>query len=405
MLENTTAKKPVIVIALVMAACLLGNEMLFIVLPLYWEFFGLIAIWQVGVLLSVNRFIRIVTNSLIAKFYEKVSPRTGILLAVVLAISSTFSYGYLKGIWFLLVARCLWGIAWSLFRLGGYMTIISHSTKKSRGEYVGLFNGLWGIGTLVGMLFGGILVEQFGVQVVTTAFAIIGACGIPFVLKLIPKAKNTTAPAQSTKEMQKGIWKNKRVVLSFTTGLIVSFVVYGVFSSTLSHLIGVHIQESLVMLSLTIGAASLAGIFQAVRTGWEPFLSPLIGKLSDQKWGRSNVLIVALFLAALCFFVLPIKTYTYVLIGFIFLFQLTTTLLVTVSDSNAADLAAGPFQLQIISNYTLFSDVGAAFGALIAFVMIDFLGIQWLYWLTGVLLLLLASQWLHMAKEERVLKF
>lgn len=144
MIENVPSKKPVIVIALVMAVCLLGNEMLFIVLPLYWKFFGLTALWQVGLLLSVNRFIRIVINSLIAWFYRKVNTRMGILLAVILAVISTFSYGYLKGIWFLLIARCLWGFSWSLFRLGGYLTIITYSTENTRGEYVGLFNGLWG---------------------------------------------------------------------------------------------------------------------------------------------------------------------------------------------------------------------------------------------------------------------
>ena len=400
MIENAPSKKPVIVIALVMAVCLLGNEMLFIVLPLYWKFFGLTALWQVGVLLSVNRFIRIVINSLIAWCYQKMSTRTGIMLAVIFAVSSTFSYGYLKGVWLLLIARCMWGVAWSLFRLGGYLTIISHSTKKTRGEYVGLFNGLWGLGTLVGMLLGGILVEQLGVRVVTTLFALIGACSIPFVFKFIPNTKNEDESSIDKKEKAPGIWKNERILLSLATGLIVSFVVYGVFSSTLSQLIGIQIKENLLVFGLALGAASLAGVFQAIRTGWEPFLSPLLGKWSDQKWGRSRVLIFSLLLAGLCFFVLPLHLSTFLFVLFIFLFQLTTTLLVTMSDSNAADLASGKSQVRIISYYTLFADVGAAFGALIAFVMIDFLGIHWLYWITGLLLLALAFLWIRAYKKE-----
>ncbi|KOO51094.1 MFS transporter [Viridibacillus arvi] len=401
MIENVPSKKPVIVIALVMAVCLLGNEMLFIVLPLYWKFFGLTALWQVGVLLSINRFIRIVINSFIAWFYRKVNTRMGILLAVVLAVISTFSYGYLKGIWFLLIARCLWGFSWSLFRLGGYLTIITYSTEKTRGEYVGLFNGLWGLGTLIGMLFGGILAEQIGIQSVTTVFSIIGACSIPFVLKYIPKTKDEEASMNKEKKKHQSIWKDERIVLSLTTGIIIYFVIFGVFNSTLSNLIGMQIKEYLLIFGLSLGAASLAGIFQAIRTGWEPFLAPLLGKWSDQKWERSKVLIFALLMASVCFFILPLKFSTILFIFFIFVFQLSITLLVTMSDSIATDVATGKSQMTVLSLYTLSSDIGAAFGALIAFIMMDFLGIIWLYWITGLLLLILAFQWMRADKKLR----
>ncbi|MFF3099714.1 MFS transporter [Viridibacillus arvi] len=401
MIENVPSKKPVIVIALVMAVCLLGNEMLFIVLPLYWKFFGLTALWQVGVLLSVNRFIRIVINSLIAWYYRKVNTRMGILLAVVLAVISTFSYGYLKGIWFLLIARCLWGFSWSLFRLGGYLTIITYSSEKTRGEYVGLFNGLWGLGTLIGMLFGGILAEQIGIQSVTTVFSIIGACSIPFVLMYIPKTKNKEEQMNEEKKKHQSIWKNERIVLSLASGIIIYFVIFGVFNSTLSNLIGIQIKENLLVFGLSLGAASLAGIFQAIRTGWEPFLAPLLGKWSDQKWERSKVLIFALLMASVCFFILPLKFSTTLFIFFIFVFQLSITLLVTMSDSIATDVATGQSQMTVLSLYTLSSDIGAAFGALIAFVMMDFLGISWLYWITGLLLLILAFQWMRANKKLR----
>lgn len=401
MIENVPSKKPVIVIALVMAVCLLGNEMLFIVLPLYWKFFGLTALWQVGVLLSVNRFIRIVINSLIAWFYRKVNTRMGILLAVVLAVISTFSYGYLKGIWLLLIARCLWGFSWSLFRLGGYLTIITYSTEKTRGEYVGLFNGLWGLGTLIGMLFGGILAEQIGIQSVTTVFSIIGACSIPFVLKYIPKTKDKEEQMNEEKKKHQSIWKNERIVLSLATGIIIYFVIFGVFNSTLSNLIGMQIKENLLVFGLSLGAASLAGIFQAIRTGWEPFLAPLLGKWSDQKYERSKVLIFTLLMASVCFFILPLRFSTILFIFFIFVFQLAITLLVTMSDSIATDVATGQSQMTVLSLYTLSSDIGAAFGALIAFVMMDFLGISWLYWITGLLLLILAFQWMRADKKLR----
>ncbi|WP_257348821.1 hypothetical protein [Pseudalkalibacillus decolorationis] len=48
-MNRSEAEKPVILIALITAVCLLGDTMLYIVLPIYWESFGLTALWQVGV--------------------------------------------------------------------------------------------------------------------------------------------------------------------------------------------------------------------------------------------------------------------------------------------------------------------------------------------------------------------
>lgn len=41
-------QQPVTVIAIVTALCLLGDSMLYIVLPIYWKEAGLTALWEVG---------------------------------------------------------------------------------------------------------------------------------------------------------------------------------------------------------------------------------------------------------------------------------------------------------------------------------------------------------------------
>lgn len=98
--------------------------------------------------------------------------QTGIFVAVLLAIISTFSYGVLKGFWLLLLMRILWGVAWSFLRLGGYLTVIACSDKTTRGQFIGLYNGLWGLGALGGMLIGGVCTNIVGIQAITTTFAI-----------------------------------------------------------------------------------------------------------------------------------------------------------------------------------------------------------------------------------------
>ncbi len=128
------SKGPVIIIAIITAISVFGNEMLLIVMPIYWDFFGLTALWQVGIILSMNRIIRLPINSIVGWCYQKISKRTGVLIAVILAILSTYSYGMLKGFWLLLFMRILWGISWSFLRLGGYLTVLTSSDNQTRGQ-------------------------------------------------------------------------------------------------------------------------------------------------------------------------------------------------------------------------------------------------------------------------------
>ncbi|KQL52587.1 hypothetical protein AN964_02920 [Heyndrickxia shackletonii] len=398
MSETLSSKKPIVVIALVTAVCMLGNEMLFIVLPLYWKFFGLESLWQVGILLSANRLIRIPINSSVGWCYKRIGKRSGILIAVMLAVISTFSYGVLKGFWPLLLTRFFWGIAWSFFRLGGYLTVISCSNSRTRGQNVGLYNGLWGLGTLFGMLFGGLSADLIGIRTITTLFSIAGICSIPFILGFIPNTKSVEV--QQEKKKDSLIWRNRRILSSFATGLISAFIVYGVFASTLSKLMDFHMEKKWLVFGLAIGASSITGIIQAIRTSWEPFLAPYLGRCSDSRWGRIPLLIIALFSAACCFTIFPLKISMSIFIFILFLFQLTTTLLITMSDSIATDVASGKSQVTVIAYYTLFVDVGSALGPLLGYVIIDAYGIKWLFWLTVIIIVPLLSYWIYVWKKE-----
>jgi len=377
---------------------MLGNEMLFIVLPLYWRFFGLESLWQVGILLSANRLIRIPINSSVGWCFKKVGKRSGILIAVTLAVLSTFSYGVLKGFWPLLFTRFFWGIAWSFFRLGGYLTVISCSSSRTRGQNIGLYNGLWGLGTLVGMLLGGLSADLIGIRTITTMFSIAGICSIPFIFRFIPNTKSVEVQQEKNRDIT--IWRNKRILSSFATGLICAFIVYGVFSSTLSKLMDFHMDKKWLIFGLSIGAGSITGIIQAIRTGWEPFLAPYLGKGSDSRWGRIPLLIIGLFSAVCCFSIFPFKISMPVFLFILFLFQLTTTLLITMSDSIATDVASGKSQVTVIAYYTLFVDLGSALGPLLGYVIIDAYGIQWLFWITAIIIMPLLVFWLYIWKKE-----
>lgn len=394
------SKRAVVIVAIITAVSVLGNEMLFVVMPIYWKFFGLTSLWQIGVLLSANRLIRIPINSLVGWCYEKISKRNGLLIAVFAATVSTYSYGILKGFWLLLMMRVLWGIAWSFLRLGGYLTVMSNSTRKTSGHFIGLYNGIWGLGALFGMLIGGLFTDLIGIQTITTLFAVLGLCSIPFVILYVPNEKHISDEPKQ-KEQTASQLNRKRLVRIYLTGTLVAFVVYGIFTSTLSKLVEYQFNENVLIFSYSIGVVAVSGVLQSARMGMDPFLAPLIGKWSDQKFGRIPMLLFALSIGVLCLVLLPLNQSIYLFATTVLVFQVMSTILITSSDSLAIDLSSEFSSVKMMTNYTLFVDVGAALGPLLSYLVIDFIGITWLYWLTAIILICLFILWVQEFRIQR----
>ncbi|KHF37941.1 MFS transporter [Halalkalibacter okhensis] len=388
-----SSKKRVIGIALLTAVAVMGDAMLFIVLPLYWEDFGLTALWQIGVLLSVNRFVRLPLNPLVGLFYKHFQVRTGVFIAVGLACLTTMSYGILQDFWLLLLVRALWGVAWSLLRLGGYLTVIEAADDSNRGRFVGLYNGLWGIGGLIGMLAGGILVDYTSVSFVTVLFALFALVAFPLVWLLVPvKAPEKKEQQQS---QQYTSWFTSRVALVLLTSLGMGFIVFGLFASTLSPLIERSYKADWTGAQITIGAATLAGVIQAVRWGWDPFVAPWIGKCLDRSTSKIRLLLIPLFSGSILLFLLGYIQSLFLLFLLLLVFQFTSTFFVTTTDTFATEVASQSNRVKVITAHTIAVDLGAALGPLVAFYLLEFYSISIVYFLAASFLMLLGFMWLY----------
>ncbi|WP_048313778.1 MFS transporter [Pseudomonas aeruginosa] len=183
--------RPVVIVALVTALCLAGDSMLYIALPIYWHEVGLEALWQVGVLLSINRLIRLPFNPLIGRLYKHLALKTGLLLAVVIGVLSTAGYGLASGFLAWVLLRGLWGIGWSFFRIGGLSAVVYCAADHQRGRAMGLYNGLYRLGSLVGMLLGGLLVPVLGLPALALSFAFLALLGLPLLVPEIVTAVAT----------------------------------------------------------------------------------------------------------------------------------------------------------------------------------------------------------------------
>lgn len=385
-------RKAVVVISLLTAACLLGDSMLYIVLPIHFQSAGLTSLWEVGVLLSVNRLVRLPLNPLVGWLYGRMSSRSGVLFAGVLAVDTTLSYAFCQGFAAWLLLRCLWGVAWTFLRLGAYFTILNVSGETNRGYYMGLYNGLYRLGSLGGMLAGGCLADQFGLSATAMFFSALTLLSLPFAFRLIPAAASHGQAEPASSGVGVG-WREAGVFWPLLTGLVIAMAYQGVFVSTLSHLIEAHYAPVVSVAGFALGAASLAGVLQALRWGWEPWLAPWIGHLSDGQGGRQRLLIGALTAAAaflsLLAAPLPLGVWLLLVIGVL----LTATALTTLADAVACDAAVGRPQKAFMTAYSFSIDIGAALGPMTAFSMNSVWGPYAVYWLLAVLLLLLALKW------------
>ena len=94
----------VVAISAATAFSLLGDQMLYAVLPAYYDQLGLTAI-EVGILLSANRWIRLVTNQMAHAASPRLSPRVLLTGAFTLGAITTFGYAATTSFTVLVSAR------------------------------------------------------------------------------------------------------------------------------------------------------------------------------------------------------------------------------------------------------------------------------------------------------------
>ncbi|MDH4616306.1 MFS transporter [Brevibacillus sp. AY1] len=400
-MKESCGKKQVRAIALVTALCLLGDSMLYVVLPIYWREIGLMSLFEVGILLSVNRLVRIPLGPLIGKWYERSGVRTGLIIAVMLTLATTAGYA-LQGFWIWLVLRCLWGIAWTFLRLGAYTLIISVSTEHNRGQLMGMYNGLYRLGSLGGMVAGALLVAQFGMQATSLLFAALVLPALALIFVYIRQSNPSDVEVSfAPLAVKTPLWKKGSVLVTLMSGLLLAMAYQGVFASTLSRLIELR-QPVTVVGGIVIGAAVMASIFQGARWGWEPWAAPWFGRLSDA-YGRKPLLVGTMFAAALLFGLLhtPISFAWWVLM--LLGIQLTATILTTLMDTWAADEASRQSNsTAMMTMYSVVTDMGAALGPLLAYWMDGSFGLDLMYGGIALVMLLMGMVWLRVREAKAI---
>ena len=369
----------VVVISAATAFSLLGDQMLYAVLPAYFERLGLTAI-EVGILLSANRWIRLLTNQIAHAASPRLPPR--ILLAGAFALGALTTLGYAATASFavLVSARLAWGLAWSFIRHVGVLEVIAHAPADAGGRAIGFYNGVARIGSVAGLLGGAALVDAFGYVTAVWLLAAASLVSVALVLRdrsLVTLPPRTDADAAATRLDRRG---TVELALGFSIGIVGP----GFVTSTLGVVLQPYTANGPLLPGIT--AATVTGALLAIRFVIESAAAPALGATSD-RWGirRTATRFFLLGGAALLAACAQPDSLPLLALFMLAFFASSTALHSGISASVSAHGSAA------YARYVTAGDIGSAAGPLLGWIAVDLFGYAAIGLLLGAAVYLAAA--------------
>jgi MFS family permease len=358
-----------------------GGGVIFPIIPNLGTVLG-ISPFLVGVILSANRFTRLVANAPAGSLVDRIGTRTPFVLGM--GIQSVGTAGYIIAfllpfptVWFL-SARILWGVG-SAFVFATALTIAADvSSGGSRGANMGVIRGGIIFGFPTGVVLGGLVSELYGniaAFSLATGFAMI-ATGIAYVS--IPETHVESDSHRSIKP-----WDVDTSLPALTIGLV-NFAVFFVYLGALFATLVLFIREyGLGVFGL--GPQGSSGIFMAVTVVAAGVFMLFGGVISDRQASRVPVLLVFLLLAGSGFVLLAfsdsVATFGIACV-FVGIGQGGTSgpLLALLADMTPDERMG-----RAVGTNNVFGDIGGGIGPLLTLPLVDTIGFVPVYLACGVL--------------------
>jgi MFS family permease len=382
------------VVGVAIGLSIMGDSLMYSVLPLAAPALG-ISLPMVGVLLSVNRLVRLLSNVGASHLYERMGPRLPFLLALVLGALATFGYGIAAGVGALLAARLLWGVAWSGMRQGGYQAVWT-GDPRHKGRLTGLLWGLVRLGSAIAVLVGGMLYDRYGYDVAIRFVMLAGAAAlIPTLMIRWPppetRRTGTSTPVQSTGNGWRSVLAQP-LQRSLTVAGFFEYLLSGVVVSTTAVFVAGRSGADDGLLWLGIGVATLTGMLHGFRWITDLALGPAVGALSDRMGQPVTALGTAVLLAIGLVGAVMLPGVVAVLC--LFLVLLCDGALHIVLSAAASGVATSTTRPHVfIGVFTTTTDAGSALGPLTAYMLVGAVGLTGIYLALGALLVLTVGRY------------
>jgi len=270
-----------------------GGGVVFPILPNLGSVLG-ISPFVVGIILSANRFTRILANAPAGALLDRVGTRTPLIAGLVIEAAAVGGYvlalrAPAPAAWFV-VARVVWGVGSAAVFATAYTIGADVSDGDSRGTDMGVIRGGITLGFPAGLVLGGVVSDLYGIVaafLLAAGFAVLASL---LAFLLVPEThvsghRSTVKP-----------WN----VDASTPALTVGFVNFGLFFAYLGALFStlVLFLDARDILVLGYGPQGSSGMLMAVTVLVASVLMFAGGKASDLQGRRVPVLATFLFVSS-----------------------------------------------------------------------------------------------------------
>ena len=347
-----------------MSASLLGDTLLYTVLPVSAASLG-ISRPMVGVILSLNRWVRLLTNPLAARLYERFPAGSLILVAIVLSAVSTAMYALPAALAVFVIGRLLWGFCYSLLRLGSFLATLEDAAAHA-GRRIGNTRAIWGLGYFAGAVFAPFAIESIGwtgACLVAAALTLVAGIGPAYLASTW--RRRIRVPAEG--HVPASLWEPRLLALFVT-----ATVQLGLYAGILVAVGGFRVDElfhdGAPVFAAVVPATFVAAAFLLTQRVAQVAWTPIAGRWSDRSANGAFVISTVVSLASVALLaVLRLDAILFVAIGACaFVNGLTATIAVELVVSRRSRDHDRP---RILAALHTWQDAGAASGALLGGVL------------------------------------
>ena len=355
---------PAISTALVVAASLLGDTLLYTVLPVTAASLG-ISRPMVGVILSLNRWVRLLTNPLAARLYERFPAGALIVVAIVLSAVTTAMYALPAALAVFLLGRLLWGFCFSLLRLGSFLATLEDAATHA-GRRIGNTRSIWGVGYFAGAAFAPFATLSLGwtgACLLAAALTLVAGIGPAYVASTW--RRRIRVPEEG--HVPASVWEPRLLAL-----FVIATVQLGLYAGILVAAGGFRVDElfhdGAPIFSSVVPATFVAAAFLLTQRVAQVAWTPIAGRWSDRSANWAFVISTVVSLTSVALLAsLELDPILFVVIGACaFVNGLTTTIAVELVVSRRSRDHDRP---RVLAALHTWQDAGAAGGALLGGVL------------------------------------
>lgn len=360
---------PPILSSLIMAVAGMGDAFLYAYLPVQGQHLGL-SVFLVGLLLSINRFVRLFFNRWVAYAANHLGIKTVLRAGILIAGVTTLLYGLNPANWLWIVSRVLWGFSYASLRFATYQYAADSNNTSTA---LGWSRSIQELGPVAAYWFGPLMIAITGEASVFLFLSAFTFC----LLGLLPILPEGQTKYQKIKALHFHVPGITEVWIFISAFLVEGFLVVSI--ADLLSLQGGNGE----LLAVSAGYISLRRILNIL-------LAPLAGWLCDIFSIRYVFHLSVLFIVfgfVLIFAGIPSAG---IIVSFAGSAMNSTIVPLLAIESRQLDK-----QFDRITHITTSRDIGAAFGTLTGLLLLSAVPYQLLF---GGIVIILLIVWLCLRK-------